>query len=124
MRIWKQLKISCQRVANFVQAAMIILIQRSGEDGEAEAVEVIGTQVAPGLGAGRYLRAPSFSMAWVEMAWANSQDFWWSVGKGAGLEDSPLAPESTHPKPSCYPRAESRVLTGCPPPGLGQLPCF
>lgn len=87
-------------------------------------MEVIGTQVAPGLAAGCYLRAPSFSMAWVEMAWANSQDPWWSVGKGAGLEDSPLAPESTHPVPSCYRRAESRVLTGHLPPHRGQLPCF
>lgn len=86
-------------------------------------MEVIGTQVAPGLEAGRYLRAPSLLMAWVEMAWANSQDPWWSAGKGTGLEDSPLAPESTRPVPSRYPRAESRVLTGHLPPALASSPC-
>lgn len=79
MRIWKQLKISCQHVANFAQASTtIMLIQKKGEGGEEEPMKVSKTQVAPGLAAGLYPRAPGFSLAPVpglveaEMAWASS----------------------------------------------------
>lgn len=55
-----------------------MLIQKKGEGGEAEPMKVSQTQMAPGLAAGLYPRAPGFSLALVpglveaEMAWASS----------------------------------------------------
>lgn len=55
-----------------------MLIQKKGEGGEEEPMKVSKTQVAPGLAAGLYPRAPGFSLAPVpglveaEMAWASS----------------------------------------------------
>lgn len=108
MHIWKQLKINCQRVANFAQAAMIILIQEKGRRwgggphvshhdpggswpgcwSLSEGLQILHGLV-PGLVEG-------------DMAWTEQPRTLLVSLQGAGLEDSLLPPESTRPMPSCY----------------------
>lgn len=85
------------------------------------------TQVAPGLAAGLYPRAPGFALARVPglvevgMARAGSWGPWWPVGR-VGCSGGPpfhAGPQAQGPHDS--PRAE---FHGCPPCALGQLPCF
>lgn len=134
-------------MTNFTPAAIKILIEKKGEEmagGAAAGHQDPGPTASP-LPQVQDMQSPQYSvvasrgcqplaegpqilnglglgLVEAEMAWASSQGPWWSVVRGAGLEESPLPSGSPRPMLPCYPTAESHVLTEDTFRPIGQPP--